>query len=118
MLSRDVDPDVDVDVHVADVISNVCHAMCYICVLSAGAWPRMGMRPAIRIRAAFCNMASNLQMRIDQTPGLGGPAWQTANGTWPIGTGNGICVRVCTCLFAINIAQGAALWLRNATCCA
>ena len=55
MLLWDVDVDVDVDVSVADVISNVCHAMCYVlCVLSA--WPRMGMRPAIR--AAFC--AGNL----------------------------------------------------------
>ena len=83
MLLWDVDVDVDVDVSVADVISNVCHATCYVlCVLSA--WPRISMQPAIR--AAFC--ASNLQMRIEhrrrQMQGLGGPAWKTANGAWPI----------------------------------
>ena len=91
----------------ADVISNARHAyaQCAMCVCLDMPSPRMGMRPAIRTPDPFC--VSNLQMRIEhryrQTPGPGGPAWQTANGTyaWPIETGHGNPEHARVCLFEL-----------------
>ena len=102
MLLWNADVDVDVDVGVADVIS--CVPCNVLCVLSA--WPRIGMQPAIRTPLCGGNPEMRIEHRQGQTPGLGGPAWKIASGTWPIKTATANREHWGVCLFAQIPSKG------------